>query len=100
MQTEPSDFPVNLRRLVVWHHATNREAAEAIGASEHSLSGWMTGKREPGGRYLRRIGELYEVNPMKMFGDPALFGLEIADPGRFERAQQNIERALAERART
>jgi hypothetical protein len=50
----------------------------------------VTGKREPGAKYLRAIGELYDVKAIKMLRDPDEFGLEIADPARLHRAEENI----------
>jgi transcriptional regulator with XRE-family HTH domain len=91
------DYAVNLRRLFAWHLQTNKDVAELLGAAEHSVSGWTRGTREPGAKYLRAIGDLYEVNPSKLFGDPDVFGSEIANPKRCEHAAQNI--ATARRAR-
>ena len=38
----PSDFAVNLRRLIYFHHWSAREAATVIGVSEHAMSAWLT----------------------------------------------------------
>jgi hypothetical protein len=84
------DYAVNLRRLFAWHLQGNKDVAELLGAAEHSVSGWVTGKREPGGKYLRAIGELYDVNPVRMLGDPDAFGADVADPERYQRAERLI----------
>jgi hypothetical protein len=93
------DYAMNLRRLFAWHLQSNKEVAELLGAAEHSVSGWTRGVREPGGKYLRAIGDMYEVNPSKLFGDPDVFGQEVADPKRRERADENIARARRDRLR-
>ena len=96
----PADIPeyaVNLRRLFAWHLQTNRDVAVLLGASEHSVSGWVTGKREPGTRFLKAIGELYGVDAIKMLRDPEAFGLDIADPERYHRAEERISVRLATR---
>jgi transcriptional regulator with XRE-family HTH domain len=87
------DYAINLRRLFAWHLQSNQEVAAALGASENSVSGWLTGKRPPGGEYLTRIGTLYAINPAKMMGDPEAFGLEIADPNRYHEARESLAAA-------
>jgi hypothetical protein len=41
-EKRPSDFAVNLRRLIYFHHWSAREAANVIGVSEHAMSAWLT----------------------------------------------------------
>lgn len=84
------DYAVNLRRLFSWHMQSSKEAADTLGASENSVSGWLTGKRPPGGEYLTKIGALYAVNPVELMGDPAAFGVRIADPERYRVAEANL----------
>ena len=43
------------------------------------------------------IGELYDINPVAMMRDPKRSGQEIADPDRYDRAEENI--AAARRGR-
>jgi transcriptional regulator with XRE-family HTH domain len=92
-----TDFAVNLRRLLVWHDLTNRDLARLIGASENSVSGWLTGARLPGGKYLIEIGRLFDVSTAKMTNDPRVFGPMISDPTRYEVAEENIARARRDR---
>ena len=91
--TNLPDFAVNLRRLLVWHGLSNADLAKLLGATEASVSGWVTGKREPGGKYLKALGDLFEVNVSKAFSDPVKFGQEIARPERWGVAEDNIARA-------
>ena len=94
-----SDFAMNLGRLISWHGLTGKELAELIGASEHSVSGWLSGKRAPGGKYLIAIGKLFEANTSKMTDDPLLFGPTISDLKRYPVAEENIARARRQRMR-
>lgn len=89
------DYAVNLRRLFCWHLQSSKDVAEVLGASENSVSGWLTGKRAPGGDYLVEIGEVYGVNPVALKGDPEAFGPAIADPERARRAEAEIARRRA-----
>jgi hypothetical protein len=80
---ELPDYAVNLRRLFAWHGLSNREVAQLLGATEHTVGGWLKGTREPGTKYLRLIGELFAVNPTRVFGDPEEFGQDIASVTRW-----------------
>lgn len=92
-----NDLPTNLRRLFMWHHVSNRDAARVLGASEHAVSGWLTGKRPPGGRNLLRLGELYGINPARLWADPLDFGQDIADRKRTVEAEERVAEARAGR---
>jgi transcriptional regulator with XRE-family HTH domain len=72
------DFAVNLRRLFAWHGLSNRQVSELLGATEHTVGGWLKGTREPSTKYLLLIGELFAVDPKRVFGDPEEFGQDIA----------------------
>jgi transcriptional regulator with XRE-family HTH domain len=91
------DYAVNLHRLLAWHRLSQKDVAALLGAREHTVSGWVNGQREPSGRYLRKLGDLFEVPSNKLFSDPDVFGESIADPQRRERADENIARARRER---
>jgi transcriptional regulator with XRE-family HTH domain len=86
------DYAINLRRLFAWHLLSSQEVAQLLGAAEASVSGWITGKREPSGKYLKAIGDLFEVNPSKLFGDTDAFGESIATPDRTKAAEETIAR--------
>jgi hypothetical protein len=80
---ELPDYAVNLRRLFAWHGLSNRQASELLGATEHTVGGWLKGTREPSTKYLLLIGELFAVDPKRVFGDPEAFGQDIASPMRW-----------------
>jgi transcriptional regulator with XRE-family HTH domain len=84
------DLSVNLRRLVFFHHATAREAAKALGVSEHAVGAWLAGKREPATGNLFRLADLYDVDPSKLAGDPYVFAQVLANPDRMRRAEENL----------
>jgi transcriptional regulator with XRE-family HTH domain len=92
-----TDFATNLRRLLVWHGLSNADLAKLLGATDASVSGWVTGKREPSSRYLKAMGDMFEINISKAFSDPVKFGIEIANPNRYAFAEENIARARRSR---
>jgi len=89
----PSDFAVNLRRLIYFHHWSAREAAKVIGVSEHAMSAWLTEKRKPGIDSVMRIAGLYDIDPRLLSGDQLTFAKELADPDRIQHAEANIGHA-------
>ena len=89
-----SDFSVNLRRLIYFHHGSAREAANAIGVSEHAMSAWLTAKRRPGIDSVMRIAGLYDIDPRLLSGDQLAFAQELADPDRIQHAEVNIGHAV------
>ncbi len=90
MEKPPSDFAVNLRRLIYFHHWSAREAAKVIGVSEHAMSAWLTEKRKPGIDSVMRIAGLYDIDPRRLSGDQLAFAQELADPDRIQHAETNI----------
>jgi transcriptional regulator with XRE-family HTH domain len=86
-------YAVNLRRLFAWHLQSNKDVARLLGAAEHSVSGWLTGKRSPGMDYLEKIGELYGVDPFAIRRDSDAFGAHVADPERSHAAEARIAEA-------
>jgi transcriptional regulator with XRE-family HTH domain len=88
-----SDFAVNLRRLIYFHHWSAREAAKVIGVSEHAMSAWLTEKRKPGIDSVMRIAGLYDLDPRLLSGDQLAFAKELADPERIQHAEVNIGHA-------
>ena len=89
----PSDFAVNLRRLIYFHHWSAREAAKVIGVSEHAMSAWLTEKRKPGIDSVMRIAGLYDIDPRLLSGDQLAFAKELADPERIQHAEANVGHA-------
>jgi len=86
----PSDFAVNLRRLIYFHHWSAREAAKVIGVSEHAMSAWLTEKRKPGIDSVMRIAGLYDIDPRLLSGDQLAFAKELAEPDRIGHAEANV----------
>jgi transcriptional regulator with XRE-family HTH domain len=85
---------VNIRRLIFFHHRTQREAAEVLGVSEHTVSRWLTGKTEPDSQALMRMAEVYGINPYRLSADPAEFAKDLADAERIKEAERNVVDAL------
>jgi transcriptional regulator with XRE-family HTH domain len=77
-----SPAQLNLLRLLRWHALDNRAAARLLGATEHTIGGWLAGKREPGAEYLILIARLFAVDPRDLHDDPRAFAARVADPAR------------------
>ena len=93
VETPASDFAVNLRRLIYFHHWSAREAAKTLGVSEHAMSAWLTEKRKPGLDSIMRIAGIYDIDPRLLSGDQLEFARELADPERIRNAESNIRSA-------
>ena len=74
-----STLPVNLRRLIFWHHKSAKEFAEMLGTTERTVSAWLTGRREPSYSMAMKMAKVYGIDPSLLGGDPAKFGNQLAD---------------------
>lgn len=83
-------FPINLRRLLYFHHSSAREAARVLGVAEHTLSAWLTGKRRPGATGLMAIDRTYHISPRDLDLPPADFAQLLADRERMVEAEENL----------
>jgi transcriptional regulator with XRE-family HTH domain len=81
MMSNPT-FATNLRRLLLFEHRSGKEAAEALGVTEATVSRWLTGKRYPSAEALIAIEKLYDVSPRDLDADPVDFAQKLADPDR------------------
>ncbi len=77
-----SPVQVNLLRLFRWHALGNRDAARLLGATDHTVGGWLSGKSAPGTEYLLSVANLFGVDPRDLHADPRDFGARVADPDR------------------
>ncbi len=77
-------LPLNLRRLIFWHHKSAKEFAETLGTTERTVSAWLNGKREPSYSMAMKMARIYGVDPSLFDGDPVKFGTQLADPKRDE----------------
>jgi transcriptional regulator with XRE-family HTH domain len=93
VEAPASDFAVNLRRLISFHHWSAREASRTLGVSEHAMSAWLTEKRKPGLDSIMRIAGIYDLDPRLLSGDQLEFARELADPERIKNAESNIRSA-------
>lgn len=81
------NFATNLRRLLLFEHMTAKEAADAMGATQATVSRWLTGKRYPSAEALIKIETLYGVSPRELDSDPVEFAQALADADRIAYAQ-------------
>ena len=87
-------LPLNLRRLIYFHHKSAREFAEVVGTTERTVSAWLNGKREPSYKTAMQLSKIYGVDPVLLDGDPLKFAKRLCDPERIEQAEQeNIPKA-------
>ena len=85
------NLPLNLHRLLLFHHRSAKEAARALGVSENSVSAWLGGTREPSARVLLKIAAMYDVDPRKLTGDPYGFAAVLGDEQRIRHAEANLK---------
>ena len=84
------NFRLNLRRLLFFHHSSAREAAQALGVSEHAVSAWLTGKRRPNLDALVKIAETYDIDSRVLMGDPLEFARHLGERERILTAERNL----------
>jgi transcriptional regulator with XRE-family HTH domain len=91
LEVAVENLPLNLHRLLLFHHRSAKEAARALGVSENSVSAWLGGTREPSGRILLRLGAMYDIDPRKLTGDPYEFAAVLGDAERIRHAEANLK---------
>jgi transcriptional regulator with XRE-family HTH domain len=91
---ELPNFAENLRRLIFFEHRTGKEAAEALGVTEATISRWISGKRYPSAQALIEIDKRYGISPADLDADLPEFAQKLADADRLFRF---IEEAHAAR---
>ena len=85
------NFPDNIRRLLLFHHPSAKEAAEFVGVSPHAVSAWITGKRRPSSHFLIQVARLYDFDTVALvYGDDVAFARELARPERIAWATSEI----------
>jgi transcriptional regulator with XRE-family HTH domain len=91
-------FADNLLRLAGLHELLMRDVAAFADVSESVVSKWQTGDRNPSFTSALKIGALFEIEPGRLaqadFAD--LLSHELADPDRYRRVEEKIERLRRE----
>jgi transcriptional regulator with XRE-family HTH domain len=100
MAETETNFQTNLRRLVHFEHRSGREAAQALGVQERTISQWLTGKRYPSGQMLAEIDRLYGISPRDLDLDPDDFAQRLADRDRLEHVRMAITRARVDQIKS
>jgi transcriptional regulator with XRE-family HTH domain len=100
MAETETNFQTNLRRLVHFEHRSGREAAQALGVQERTISQWLTGKRYPSGQMLAEIDRLYGISPRDLDLDPDDFAQRLADRERLEHVRMAITRARVDQIKS
>jgi transcriptional regulator with XRE-family HTH domain len=85
---------VNIRRLIFFHHRSQREAAQLLGVSEHTVSRWIRGKTEPDSQALMKMAEVYGINPYRLSVEPTEFAKDLADAERIKQAERKVVEAI------
>lgn len=88
-------FRDNFPRLLGLHGLTQNFAAELLGVSEATVSGWMSGKATPSLSKAIAISDLFGISTDRLIGAKFvdLLANELADPDRFNRVEERIRRA-------
>jgi transcriptional regulator with XRE-family HTH domain len=95
MEKAPSRFTDNFVRLLGLHGLTQHFAAELIGVSEATVSGWMNGKTTPSLAKAIAIADLFQLSTDRIMGAKFsdLLAAELGDTDRYERVEERIRRA-------
>jgi transcriptional regulator with XRE-family HTH domain len=89
----PTPFAENFDRLLGFHQLTADWAAPLLGVSVATVSYWRNGHREPDVASLRRLGEVFELDPFALLTTPFVELLPvIADAERFQSVERRIVR--------
>lgn len=88
-------FRDNFPRLLGLHGLTQNFAAELLGVSEATVSGWMSGKATPSLSKAIGISELFGITTDRLMGAKFvdLLGNELADADRYTKVEDRIRRA-------
>src|SRR5213083_1895650 len=78
------NFAENLRRLLFFEHRSGKEAAEALGVTEATISRRITGKRYPSAQALIEIDKRYGISPRDLDAPLEEFAQRLGDPDRLE----------------
>jgi transcriptional regulator with XRE-family HTH domain len=70
--------------------ASARDAAHALGVSEHTVSAWLTGKRRPRLDVMVNLAQVYDVDTRTLMGDPMAFARQLGDEERIQNAERNL----------
>lgn len=57
-----------LRLIMIAHGVSQKTFAQTIGATQSSVSRWLTGKGVPSIYFCGRIAEMYGINPAWLIG--------------------------------
>jgi transcriptional regulator with XRE-family HTH domain len=84
-------FAENFDRLLGFHQLTADWAAPLLGVSVATVSYWRNGHREPDVASLRRLGEVFELDPFALLTTPFVDLLPVvADAERFQSVERRI----------
>jgi transcriptional regulator with XRE-family HTH domain len=58
--------------------------------TEHAVSAWLTGKRQPRLDALINLAQIYDVDARVLMGDPLEFAQKLGDRDRILTAERNL----------
>ena len=88
------NFVDNFERLLGLHHLTARQASQATGITESTLSKWSKAKRSPSFDSAITVGEFFGIEPGRLAraSFDELLANELASPERFKAVEAKIGR--------
>ena len=86
------NFARNMKALLGAHGLTSKEASALTGTSANTISGWLTGQRDPSLSSMEKIAGFFEVDAFKLLGQftGSFLVEEVADVERWMRVEDKL----------
>jgi transcriptional regulator with XRE-family HTH domain len=87
-----ANFARNLKALLGAHGLTGKEASALTGISANTISGWLTGQRDPSLPSMEKIASFFEVDAFKLLGQftGSFLFEELANVERWMRVEDKL----------
>ena len=86
------NFARNLKALLGAHGLTGKDASALTGISANTISGWLTGQRDPSLPSMEKIAGFFEVDAFKLLGQftGSFLMEEVAEVDRWMRIEDKL----------
>ena len=87
------NFARNMKALLGAHGLTGKDASALTGISPNTISGWLTGQRDPSLSSMEKIATFFEVDAFKLLGQftGSFLWEEVADIERWTRVEEKVQ---------